>query len=190
MEPFLNTTTNKRVNPLNLNPCDVDINDIAHALALCNRFAGHTSKPISVAQHSLWVSHLVSGAGYEIEMAALLHDASEAYLGDVTKWLKASPEMKAYRDAEERATRVILYAFDTDEKFLTPAVEEADKRMVCWEAEQGIKGFFDHKMPPGYEPVQGPYRAILHNEWRFVNWQEAEMAFLDRFYGLRWQNAK
>ena len=185
MTPFLNTTTNRRVNPLDLQPEDVNLTDIAHALALCNRFAGHTIRPISVAQHSVWVSLMCdNGTDYEIPMAALLHDASEAYLGDVTKWLKMSPDMKAYRDAEKRATRVILHTFNCYDG-LVEAVEEADKRMVCWEAERGIKNFFDHTMPEGYGPVKGPWRSVLQRDWVWQEWYDAEITFRDRFLVLQ-----
>jgi len=175
MTPHLNTYTNRRVNPLALKRTDVSVVDIAHGLALCNRFAGHTSEPISVAQHSVWVSKLVEGTG--AEMQALFHDASEAYLGDVTKWLKGSPTMAAYREAEERTSATILSALGLS-TVLSPAVKDADKVMVCWEAEQGIRGFFDYEMPPGYHPVvEGEIRNQLSREWEFISWQEAENQF-------------
>src|SRR5580765_2644929 len=86
MKPLILTFSGKHVNPLNLRPEDIDIVDIAHALACCNRFAGHCRRPINVAQHSVYVSRLCDDTGFERQ--ALLHDASEAYLGDITKWLK------------------------------------------------------------------------------------------------------
>jgi hypothetical protein len=176
--PFLNTYTNRRVNPLALKRSDVSVVDIAHGLALCNRFAGHTSEPISVAQHSVWVSYLVEGTGYE--MQALFHDASEAYLGDVTKWLKGSPAMSAYRAAEERITTTILSVLGQPTE-LADCVKEADKLMVCWEAEQGILGFFDYAMPPGYGPLsEGATRTMLTLGWEFITWQEAEDQFRRR----------
>jgi hypothetical protein len=176
--PFLNTYTNRRVNPLALKRSDVSVVDIAHGLALCNRFAGHTRQPISVAQHSVWVSYLVEGSGFELQ--ALFHDAAEAYLGDVTKWLKGSPAMAAYRTAEERNTATILSVLGQPTE-LAPCVKDADKTMVCWEAEIGIPGFFEHPMPPGYGPVpEGATRTMLDMEWDFLTWQEAEDQFRRR----------
>lgn len=64
----------------------IDIEDIAHGLAFQCRFNGQTSAFYSVAQHSLMVAQLVPASHYK---AALLHDAAEAYLGDVVKPLKA-----------------------------------------------------------------------------------------------------
>lgn len=64
---------------------DFDINDIAHHLAMICRFGGATDEFYSVAQHSVIVSRYVEK---EYQFAALLHDASEAYLGDMVEPLK------------------------------------------------------------------------------------------------------
>lgn len=67
------------------------IEEIAHALAQINRFTGHCSRPYSVAEHSLLVAQIAAteGASPAAQLAALLHDAHEAYVGDVSspaKW--------------------------------------------------------------------------------------------------------
>lgn len=64
---------------------DVTIDDIARSLSMIARFNGHVSKFYSVAQHSVLLSRL---APDDLKMAALLHDASEAYLGDIVAPLK------------------------------------------------------------------------------------------------------
>lgn len=50
---FICTYTGRKFYPLDPRPEDVCIEDIAHALALVNRFGGHTRVPYSVAQHSV-----------------------------------------------------------------------------------------------------------------------------------------
>lgn len=66
------------------------IEEIAHALAQINRYTGHAARPYSVAEHSLLVCDIVAGAGLDChaQMAALLHDAHEAYCGDVATPVK------------------------------------------------------------------------------------------------------
>lgn len=64
---------------------DIDIEDIARSLANIMRFNGHLETQISVARHSLEVSYLVPT---ELALAALLHDAHEAYVGDVVRPVK------------------------------------------------------------------------------------------------------
>ena len=91
---------------------EFSIYDIAFALSRLCRFVGH-SPGYSVAQHSYYVSQ-VADRGYDSPMNAmwgLLHDASEAYLGDVSKNLKRSPVMREYRKLEKRTMREIARQF-------------------------------------------------------------------------------
>jgi HD superfamily phosphodiesterase len=86
-----------------MTPGELQLPDIAHALGNICRFTGHCSRFYSVAEHSINVA-LVAQAPTRLEttvrLAALLHDASEAYLNDVARPLKYRPEFKFYRDAE------------------------------------------------------------------------------------------
>lgn len=72
------------------------IGEIAHALAQINRFTGHAKRPYSVAEHSILVATIAEGEGATPlqQLAALLHDAHEAYVGDLSspaKWAIGEP---------------------------------------------------------------------------------------------------
>jgi len=181
MEPLITTYTGRKVNPLNLQPEDIDIIDIAHHLALLNRFVGATKRPISIAQHSVYVSRLLKETVWEKE--GLFHDAPEAYLGDISKWVKQSPEMAEYRIAEAKAWIAICTALKLC-IVLHPAVENADRLMVRYENLR--EGHKNHHMfsIPGYPP---PTKAEIEliGKWKPWSWRIAEIGFLDyaRFLG-------
>lgn len=89
---WIQTYTGRRFFPLEPNPADVDIRDIAHALALETRFGGHSRVFYSVAEHCVRVSHEVEPPH---ALWGLLHDAAEAYLADVPRPVKANwPEFE------------------------------------------------------------------------------------------------
>lgn len=78
-------------------PEQIDIRDIAHALSLLCRFNGHCSRFYSVAEHCVLVADtlypasrvpLVSYMPGRISLLGLLHDAAEAYTGDLAKPVK------------------------------------------------------------------------------------------------------
>lgn len=174
----MQTYTGRCVNPLALRVEDIDIRDIAHALACVNRFNGHARAPISVAQHSVHVCQLVERPH---RRQALLHDAAEAYLGDVTKWLKATDCMAGYREAEARAWAVIAAAFDVPEG-LDASVVEADKFMVRFEATHSYDEW--RSGSPDYRPVDAVERRRL-GHWSPWEWQAAERVFLSQYECVR-----
>ncbi len=119
------------------------INDIAHGLGRVCRFAGHTNRFYSVAEHSVLVARLVPP---EHARAALLHDASEAFIGDVTRPLKALlPDYRAieariedaiasrFLSPAERAVVASEYAADP---LKVPPIKRADMAMCLVEARE------------------------------------------------------
>ena len=75
------------------------VEDIVHALSNIGRFSGHARSFYSVAQHSVFLSWLVPK---ECQLEALLHDASEAYLQDLSGPLKHSKYLEGYRELERQ----------------------------------------------------------------------------------------
>jgi hypothetical protein len=184
MTPCFTTFTKRKLNPLNIRPEDICLEDIAHHLALVNRFNGATTRPVSVAQHSVYVYRLCLDSGFERH--ALFHDGSEAYLGDMTKWLKQSPEMAEYRRIEDIAQASINQVFECEwENDQMPAlVKEADKLMVRFEAEQmGIDIAVD-----GYGPVTKEERELI-GAWAPWSWRQAEESFHLAFRSIRLEEA-
>jgi len=82
---FITTFTGKRFYFFNVTPDDIDIEDIIHSLCNSCRYNGHSNRFYSVAEHSLLTAKI---APREFELAALLHDAAEAYITDIPRPLK------------------------------------------------------------------------------------------------------
>lgn len=129
---FIQTYTGRRFYPLDPNPDDVCIEDIAHALAMICRFNGHVREFYSVAEHSVHVSHLVPP---EYALAGLLHDAAEAYIADVSRPVKHAAEFQAYRAIEWGLQRVLNTALmgEHDASY-AESVAIADNAMLALEA--------------------------------------------------------
>ena len=84
------TRSHKMFDPLSPEPELIDIADIAHALSMLCRANGHFASFYSVGQHSINCAVEARARGYspKVQLACLLHDASEAYLSDVTRPVK------------------------------------------------------------------------------------------------------
>ncbi|PHM18063.1 MAG: hypothetical protein CJD30_03625 [Sulfuricurvum sp. PD_MW2] len=103
---FMTTISGKKIVYDDLQPEMFDITDIAHALSNICRFGGHINKFYSVAQHSVMVSNMVPE---HLALAALLHDASEAYLSDIVR--PAKRMLPQYKDLELKLQSVIEQRF-------------------------------------------------------------------------------
>ncbi len=118
--PYVSTFSGNRFYPLVPRIDHVTIEDIAHGLAFQCRFNGQTSEFYSVAQHSLVVASLVPT---DLRLAALLHDAAEAYLGDMVKPLKVL--LPAFAAIEDQVSAIIADAFGIDFSDYAP-IKRAD----------------------------------------------------------------
>lgn len=146
------------------------IEDIAHGLSHICRFAGHCREFYSVAQHSVYVSHLVPP---EHAFAGLMHDAAEAFVGDVAKPLKdLLPE---YRAIEHAIEAVVLARFGLSLP-LHPSVKEADIVMLATEQLALMQNRDDWQYTRGRKPAD--------IEIKPMGPVEARSFFLARFHEL------
>lgn len=158
---------------------DVSIVDIATALSRICRFTGHTSCFYSVAQHSVTVSRIVPP---EFALQGLLHDAAEAYLGDVSTPLKQLiPE---YKVIEHRVERVICQAFDLPFP-LDPSIKQADLRMLVTE-KRDLMPRPTKRSSETDEVAWFPFSGVepLEESIEPMSASRAKRAFLDRYAEL------
>ncbi|BAV81084.1 putative helicase [Vibrio phage CKB-S1] len=144
---------------------DLPLKTIAYHLSHINRFTGGVGQ-YSVAQHSVMVSRMLPD---HLKMAGLMHDATEAALGDVAAPLKRL--LPDYQAIENRLQDALDKRFHIQTRHRQ--VKEADMRMLATEAR-------DFKLPfdvPGYQPSGSPIKV----------WSPriAEMQFLDTFHALK-----
>lgn len=187
MTSFINTNSGIAFNPLDPDPKLVNIDDIARGLSHICRFAGQIDRFYSVAEHSVHVSRVVEAVGGSLDACrwGLLHDASEAYLGDIPTPIKRTDMFKAYREAEGRFQEVIAQVFGLSA--LQPElVTQVDRDIVPVEA--GL--FFTRRFKEFQEPFDwGPQ---IRTEMKNAGWssEQAHREFRNQFAYLSrdWNN--
>ena len=148
-----------------------EVSDIAHALSNICRFTGHTQRFYSVAEHSVICSHMVPP---EDAMAALMHDASEAFIGDVSTPLKSL--LPDYKSLEHRVEQAVWSRLGLPPT-LPPSVKVADRRALAVEQRVCMGNGDDWGID---EPTDEDCALI-----RFLSPEDARTAFLDRYHDLR-----
>ena len=148
----------------------IRLKDIAHALSLLCRANGHFKSFYSVAQHSIACAKEAAARGLSRRIAAgcLLHDASEAYLSDVTRPIKQG--LPHYIEVESRLQEMIW------DKFIDPPLLEEEKRTIFLIDDQMLSMEFHALMP---EDINGDYLDLkLRPDFSFRMPEEAEDEFL------------
>lgn len=143
----------------NPDPATVNLRDIAHALSNACRFAGHTKRFYSVAEHCVRVSRILEQQHYSglIQVAGLLHDAHEAYVWDCPRPFK--PLLgAAYEVYAKLADIAIAEAFLNDHgsaTFHMQPIKVADNIALVAEARQLM-----HHGPEEWEYWQDRYKFV------------------------------
>ena len=128
---WIQTFTGKKFYFRDPRPEDVDIVDIAHSLSHICRFTGHTKLFYSVAEHSVAVCEEVEGR--DNKLIALLHDALEAYIGDISSPMKGVIELRELKFLERRVWQAIANKFSLPHT-LPEEVKRADLQLLANEA--------------------------------------------------------
>lgn len=170
--------------PLDPRAEDVEIDDIAQALSNVCRFGGRCIDFYSVAQHSVWVARYVEREWPDrplLALHALMHDAAEAYLGDVVRPIK--PAMVVERDntyepfarTEARVMRAICmrFAMPAPTGFELALIKDADNVALATEA----RALMGDPRWPGL-PSPAPERI------EFLTPRAARTQFLSHFHRL------
>ena len=150
--------------------CAISISDIAWSLAHLCRFTGHTQRFYSVAEHSVHCSHLVPE---EDAFAALMHDAVEAVVGDMSRPLKSL--LPGYKEIEKRCEAAILARFGLPAE-LPESVKRADVTMLDVERRHAMGAGREHW--PG---ITGASDGIRTPRIEFWLPRDARIQFLARF---------
>ena len=121
---YITTYQKHRVDPIHMDEDLIDISDIAHALSLLCRANGHFPHFYSVAQHSVNCMNEARERGYSkrVQLGCLLHDASEAYLSDITRPVK--PFLQNYMEIEAQLQTKIY------QKWISPDFTEEESAQI------------------------------------------------------------
>lgn len=159
-DPSINTYTGRLFFYNKIDSESLELRSIAHALGNTCRFTGHCRRFYSVAEHSLLVAqYLRDTIGPNVSLSlirsALMHDASEAFVGDVNSPLKAmiAPLFKPIEKA-------ILDAIDEKWGLFTrdPRIKHADTVLYLCERETIMAPLPPEHPEHGYIPLTDEVR--------------------------------
>jgi hypothetical protein len=149
---------------------DICIEDIAHALSMLCRYTGQCARFYSVAEHSILTSLMVPP---ELSLEALLHDATEAYLGDMSRPVKRGLPEYTLLERLHHAAICERFRLPFHEH---PLVKRADNDILQTEFRTLFRPLDDYSEVPGtFDPTV-----------RLFCWPpaHAEIAFLNRYRAL------
>lgn len=165
---IIRTLTGKKFNLFEPTPDMIDIRDIATGLANKGHFSGFSPKYFSIAEHCIMVCDEFAFWNNEksdsMKLLALLHDASEAYIGDMVKPLKI--HMPDFVAVENRIMEVIAERFDLYLPDM-PKIKPTDLLVQEWEYNAFFRG--------------GAGLGVLETQISYLVPEFAKAVFLDRF---------
>lgn len=156
----------------------ITLSDVSHSLAQINRFNGHCRRPYCVAEHSLLVleivEHLFAPASVHCRLAALMHDAHEAYVGDMATPVKQLAG-EGWHQLEHRIERCLrsAWALHGAAYEFGAAIKQADMIALATERAQllppspSLWECLVHVQPITWVDLMSPERcAMTWGDWR------------------------
>lgn len=177
---WMRTYSRGRYHPLDPDPSEVSIEDIAHHLSMLCRYGGAVPRFYSVAEHSYHMSFVVPRS---LQLTALLHDATEAYVNDIVRPVKhAIPQ---YMEIEDRNYTAIAQRFGLPDP-LPQEIKDADFAMflaevAAFDMEDANNAHDDAERRARPLPDTSGVIIVGHMPWT------AEMLFRQRYWDLTWQ---
>lgn len=190
-EIYMHTANGLKHYPFAPKPEDIHIDVVAHHLAARGRWNGATQHPEdpmrifhSVAEHSVDVADFIEFEMDRPDLAleALLHDAAEAFNGDLIRPLKYSEEFaKPFQKVEEHNERAVAQRFGLPYP-MSPEIKIADNAVTHAEFQQIVPK--NPNMDWSYSMKLNPNDRIANIKIKMLNPYEARELFLDRFHGI------
>lgn len=177
---WMRTYTRGRYYPLDPRPEDISIEDIAHHLSMLCRYGGACPRFYSVAEHSYLMSFIVPRS---LQLCALLHDGTEAYVNDLVRPVKHS--IPQYMVIEDKNYTALAQRFDLPDP-MPQAIKDADFAMFL--AEIAAFGMDDANNAHDdaerrARPMPDTSGIVIAGHLPHV----AEMLFRQRYWDLTWQ---
>jgi len=151
--------------PLDPRPEEVFIDDIGMALSRLIRYNGLSDTWITVAQHSVQCEYMIykDGGTFEDRLAMLMHDAAEAYIGDMIRPLKCMfPEFKKIEANIYAAIEEALGLPTMDEK----TIKHYDNLAWAWEKRDFYPSSRDWPYTPDLPAYLPTMRQWSHSKSR------------------------
>jgi 5'-deoxynucleotidase YfbR-like HD superfamily hydrolase len=158
------------VDPMNLSDDEIDIDTIAHSLAMQCRYGGHVKTHYSVAQHCVLLSKVVHPL---LAFAALMHDACEAFVSDLPRPIKS--RLPDYYVIEEAVIASICRKFAIDPEDMKAVVPY--DMAICLDEMAQLCKFTDPKLATVTKKLN------VHIDPMSIG--DAKDAFLERFLQLQ-----
>lgn len=175
MADYITTFTKIRFTPLEPKKEDIHIRDIAHALSMMCRANGHFPVFYSVGQHCVHCCEEAGARGYtkRVQLACLLHDASEAYLADITRPVKRN--LERYREIEAVLQEAVF------EKYLGRLTEEENK---LWQLIDDTLLYYEFDCLMDEKLQENPQELSSHPSFEPEPLKETEEHYLEWFERL------